>query len=849
MKKILLLLSVLIAIPVLVSGQFVLENFDILPDSTTMNINEGATASQWLDLSLETTTVHAGDGALLVDWQNQCESQWGGWTNLGFSPEDSLGLFDFSLYTEFSIWYYVVSPSSTTDEVDFRILLDDVGPENNFAENGQEVWISQHYIFDAAPGWNQLVIPLIEGEGATPSEGFGNPNWSGTPNNGKLDLDKIRTWHIEWSQRANLYQQPMDTVWGTIIFDDAELQGVAPVNLVFFNGVANPGNVNMHTGWSGAAIITDEDAYTPGTNSIKWTGGAGWDAVNFDLADPRNMVFNWNTDSIQFKIKAEAGTGDLNLFFWDVDHDTAKVDYAFQATYTLTEATMSYDGTWKEVKIPLRDFNRFAGVWDNDLGASVSGEFDSTEVMGFAIGNTGTAIATDVFFDDVWTGNPEFDWEPPAIVSGVGVAPGDFYNLVFWTDNEGEDEESYTVYASTEPITDVAAPGVEIVAQGVAEGTAQTTHWLYYPLQDKNIDYYYAIECKDAAGNVGPAGLSDMATNMGKGVPTIANYAPPSFAADGSFTEWANIMPWDMKPSISNTAAGAFDNDDDLNATIWMAMDEDYFYIAADVIDNVFYYDPAAVGSWWTQDALELFIGLWDQNGKAIHDAGPAESRGTEPDYKLIFLEDRYHNEYKNSFLGIGNDAELTNDDANYHFAQFSGVDYVMEAKISLDSIAFDQDVRFHPENGMRIMFDIVLHDNDSPNDVGGGNLTWSPNNTDLAYLDQHEWTNTWIGDTTMTGIADRISNPILGSYSLEQNYPNPFNPTTKIAYNLGQNTLVNVKVFNILGKEIVTLVNEKQVAGLHTIDFNAVQLSTGVYFYQIQAGDFTQTKKMLLVK
>ncbi len=172
-----------------------------------------------------------------------------------------------------------------------------------------------------------------------------------------------------------------------------------------------------------------------------------------------------------------------------------------------------------------------------------------------------------------------------------------------------------------------------------------------------------------------------------------------------------------------------------------------------------------------------------------------------------------------------------------------------MEAKISLDSIAFDQDVRFHPENGMRIMFDIVLHDNDSPNDVGGGNLTWSPNNTDLAYLDQHEWTNTWIGDTTMTGIADRISNPILGSYSLEQNYPNPFNPTTKIAYNLGQNTLVNVKVFNILGKEIVTLVNEKQVAGLHTIDFNAVQLSTGVYFYQIQAGDFTQTKKMLLVK
>jgi len=849
MKKALLLLSVLIALPLMVSGQFVLDNFDVIADSTIMSIDEGQTESQWLDISLETTTVHAGEGALRVDWQNQCESQWGGWMNIAHTPEDSLGLYDFSLYKEFSIWYYVVTPSSTTDEVDFRLILDDVGPENDFSDDGQEVWISQHYIFDAAPGWNQLVIPLIEGEGDTPSEGFGNPGWSGTANNSKLDLDKIRSWHLEWSQRSTLYQQPMDTVWGTIIFDDAELQGVAPVNLVFFNGVGNPGNVNMHTGWSGGVSITDEEAYTPGTNSIKFGGADAWDGVNFDLAAPRNMVLNWSTDSVQFKIKTDAGLGDLDLVFVDPDEDGDELgDYAYQATYKLAEADLGYDGTWKEVKIALRDFNRFAGLWYIDH--HVDGEFDSTKVSKFLIVSTGQDFyGKTLYLDDVWTGNPVFDWEPPAIVTGVGVAPSDFYNLVFWTDVDGEDEESYTVYASTEPITDINAPGVEIVASGVAEGTAQATHWLYYPLQDKNIDYYYAVNCKDAAGNVGPVGLSDMATNAGKGVPTIANYAPPSFAADGSFDEWSGIMPWEMKPTISNTAAGAFDDDDDISAFVWMAMDEDYLYVAADVIDNVFFYDPSLVSSWWTQDALELFIGLWDQNGKAIHEVGPEDSRGAEPDYKLIFLEDRYYNEYKNSFNGVTETAELTNADDNYHFAQFGGADYVLEAKIALDSIAFDTDVRFTPQNGMRIMFDIVLHDNDSPGDIGGGNLSWSPNNTDGAYQDQAQWTNTWIGDTTMTGISDRISNPVLGSYSLEQNYPNPFNPTTKIAYNLGQNGLVNVKVFNILGKEIATLVNEKQTAGLYTIDFNAAQLSTGVYFYQIQAGDFTQTKKMLLVK
>jgi hypothetical protein len=87
------------------------------------------------------------------------------------------------------------------------------------------------------------------------------------------------------------------------------------------------------------------------------------------------------------------------------------------------------------------------------------------------------------------------------------------------------------------------------------------------------------------------------------------------------------------------------------------------------------------------------------------------------------------------------------------------------------------------------------------------------------------------------------------GEYSISQNYPNPFNPATKISFNLPKAGVVKLVVFDILGKEVATLVNGFTPSGTHDVDFNAAALSSGVYFYRIEAGDFTATKKMLLVK
>ncbi|MFQ3597214.1 MAG: NF038122 family metalloprotease [Chloroherpetonaceae bacterium] len=85
--------------------------------------------------------------------------------------------------------------------------------------------------------------------------------------------------------------------------------------------------------------------------------------------------------------------------------------------------------------------------------------------------------------------------------------------------------------------------------------------------------------------------------------------------------------------------------------------------------------------------------------------------------------------------------------------------------------------------------------------------------------------------------------------FALEQNYPNPFNPTTTIQYELASPSEVKLRVFDVLGREVATLVNARQSAGRYRAEFNATALSSGVYFYRLETQDFTQTRKMFLVK
>ena len=100
---------------------------------------------------------------------------------------------------------------------------------------------------------------------------------------------------------------------------------------------------------------------------------------------------------------------------------------------------------------------------------------------------------------------------------------------------------------------------------------------------------------------------------------------------------------------------------------------------------------------------------------------------------------------------------------------------------------------------------------------------------------------------STTVGIEDEFPLPTV--YSLYQNFPNPFNPSTTIKYSIPNEGRVSLTVFNLLGEEVTTLVNEEQSAGNYKVEFNISSLPSGVYFYQLKAGTFVSTRKMLLIR
>ena len=108
-------------------------------------------------------------------------------------------------------------------------------------------------------------------------------------------------------------------------------------------------------------------------------------------------------------------------------------------------------------------------------------------------------------------------------------------------------------------------------------------------------------------------------------------------------------------------------------------------------------------------------------------------------------------------------------------------------------------------------------------------------------------YSNTITVTTNVTGVDDLLNLPT--RFDLSQNYPNPFNPTTTIKYQIPEETFVGIKVYNLLGSEVTTLVNEMRTVGTYEVKFNASQLTSGIYIYKIQAGQFSQMKKMVLVK
>lgn len=178
------------------------------------------------------------------------------------------------------------------------------------------------------------------------------------------------------------------------------------------------------------------------------------------------------------------------------------------------------------------------------------------------------------------------------------------------------------------------------------------------------------------------------------------------------------------------------------------------------------------------------------------------------------------------------------------------------------DKVAGDQiwsrDVTFSKYTGLRIEFKYGVNwgletnggINDNENAVGGNHILNFPS----IYTEKLTVVDTF-GNMGASALVDvttevkKVDNQIPAVYTLEQNFPNPFNPSTTINFSLPTEGFVSLKVYNALGQEVATLVNQVRAAGNYSASFDASRLTSGMYFYTINANNFTSSKKMMLVK
>ncbi|KAA3663317.1 MAG: T9SS C-terminal target domain-containing protein, partial [Calditrichaeota bacterium] len=246
-------------------------------------------------------------------------------------------------------------------------------------------------------------------------------------------------------------------------------------------------------------------------------------------------------------------------------------------------------------------------------------------------------------------------------------------------------------------------------------------------------------------------------------------------------------------------------------------------------------FDPG--GNWWEDDAIELFIGLFDSR----HGQEAGMTRDEMPHYTLAIRADQLINGYNE------NAVIYEPDSADYFFEGFDP-DWVVETRIKLTDLQFGDDTPFVPENGMRLPFDLLVHDSDATNSRDGV-LAFSNLNNDNSWQSPRNWSYTWVGNQFVTGVTEEPVSTLPTDYTLSQNYPNPFNPTTTIRYALPKAGHVEIALFNTVGQKVKTLVDENRPAGTFTVQLDATTLTSGVYFYRITTAQFNQTKKMILLK
>jgi len=838
MKKILLLIVVLAVCTFAALGQTAIPYFGISrADTVVWKAMEGGNR---LTIVQDTVDKVSGAATLKVSSNLAALHQWGTYTQFGYTLPDSVNPWDISISDSISIWLKVRMAPKVPQWMVLRIQFAD-----RLAKGGdKEQWIYENasILDNATSGWINLRVPLKErattGTEAPDSTGFITPpsNWGGlTWNDKKFNRDKVVEWSIAivtsgWDAAANL---PADSL--QVSFGKFERIGARAVPIILFNGLTFPTNVVASSwAWGQSAISVDKGSSPSGkANTVKWVQGDewnnGWTGWGVDVSPAFNLAGGWTKDSLKFKMKADTGTGAMRAQFESANGKRGTV------------FTPIADGNWHNYSLSLK----------NMVVQDGAAAFDSAAITKFGFMAEATAKAGKVvYITDLWTGNPEFDVIPPDAPNGIAVAGSNYTNLVTWNPVTSESGVIYNVYFSDVKWTNPDSSIVEdMPPYNLTSPLA--SHLLLAPDRDQSVSYYYGVVAQDAAGNKSPAAvMSTAVTSLAKGVPTIGLSAPPGFTANGNLSEWAAIKPFILNTQKGTAHAVAnFPITDslDLSVKAYVTTDANNLYIAFDVVDNVVAVDTTKND--YEQDSPDIFIGLYDWKGKR-HDG---YARGATPDYHLRFSKNR---------LKIDNDGGPvltygTANNPNYVWKEKTLTPgYIVEAKIPFTQLAAAltsrNDAVFVPKPGMRIPIDFAVNDRDDASATGPreGIMCYSPITNDDSYKAMYYWSNTW---TAGSASAVEKTDGVALQFELSANFPNPFNPSTQIRYSIPHSGMVSLKVFDVIGRQVATLVDGYQDAGKYTVTFNTnekgLALSSGVYFYRLESGSNVSVDKMMLLK
>ena len=491
-----------------------------------------------------------------------------------------------------------------------------------------------------------------------------------------------------------------------------------------------------------------------------------------------------------------------------------------------------------------------------------------------------------VWVDDVYIGQPGLDLSiadaPVQAMSGVTVSKSLLGNVIAWDPNPLV--RGRNVYASTDLIRDVTADGVFLLQYFSQSATATSlTHRLEVPhpsLVPHEIHYAvtslsaHGVENQDVSASSGvvnnpllPVTPAIVELTDREAERLRANFFSLPVLAEG-FPEWLEPFRVDVLHSSPGESGRFPERDDELSGAFWIGQStRNELFVYAEVNDDVISLAGESVSpdDAWQYDGIEMGWGNYDVRdveGGSLLTGSPhvALERGAHADYhfRIVPHADGSAAIYRNAGTGAyvpvpgSNALHDTLEDASGNH-----IGWKVLVSIPLDAIqnVAEQDIVLAPVTGtdLRLVpMNLALNDADETG-KRDNQIQWS-----TKHNANGRWWHTpaqWqvvamVGRATWTGVDDALTElPV--TFSLDQNYPNPFNPATTIAFSLASDEPVTLTVYNALGRRVAILLDGKTVTrGSHTVRFDAQGLASGVYFYQLKAGDaYLNGKRMMLVK